>query len=245
MTPAPIFLLINGETDGPHKATEILDRLSGETLDEEDNPIEALPEDTLSCIEGMPGWRSLQETLIWSYAKLLAAIPQAKDWIKQIDNGTLNLRDGNKEIRETLKRTINLEDWQAPGFIWKAIDTNVSLLRRHRDYERREQHWDVGAMEFYPAFELRFFRREIPTRDWNAEWQKLGGKIYDGKLIARKDDPIWLAISDFGYPFEPFDFDQSVWLSDVSDQELAKHGLIIDPKTVKLQPLKPFNIVGL
>jgi hypothetical protein len=245
MKPAPIFLLINGETDGPHEATEISDRLSGNALDEDDNPIEMLSEGTLSCIEGMPGWRSLPETLIWSYAKLLAALPQTADWIKQMDEHTLNLRDGNSVIRETLKRTANFGDFYAPDFIWKAFDANVSLLRRHRDYEKREQYWDLGAMKFYPVFELRFFNRKTPTRDWQSDWEKGGGKIYDGKMIARKDDPVWLALSDFGYPFEPFDFDHSAWVGSMSRQDAAKYGLIVDPATIKFPPLRPFCIIGL
>ena len=64
-------------------------------------------------------------------------------------------------------------------------------------------------------------------------------------MIARKDDQVWLALSDFGYPFEPFDFDHSVWVGTMSRQEAAKHGLIVNPATIKLPPLKPFGIVGL
>ena len=245
MKPAPIFLLINGEADGPHEATEILDRLSGDALDKDENPIQKLSEGTLSCMEGMSGWRFLPETLIWAYAKLLSALPQTSDWIQQMDECTLNLRDGSKVIRETLKRTANLDDWHAPDFIWKAFDANVSLLKRHRVYEKREQHWNMRAIEFYPIFELRFFDRQTPTRDWNSEWQKGGGQIYDGKMIAPKDDPVWLALSDFGHPFEPFDFDYSVWVGTMSRKEAAEHGLAVDPMTIKFPPIKPFGIVGL
>jgi len=222
---------------------KILDRLSGNSLDENENPIEPLSENTLSCIEGMRGWRSLSETLIWSHAKLIAALPEAADWIKQIADCTLNLRDGNKIIRETLKRTVNFEDWQAPDFIWKAINANAMLLRRHQDYQNRQQHWDELAMQDFPALELKFFRREFPTRDWHAEWLAAGGTIHRGKMIARKDDPIWISSSDFGCPFPPFDFDQSVWVTDIWAKETKEAGLNLSP--LQLPTLKPFELVGL
>lgn len=67
MRPAPIYLLINGEPDGPHEAEAIVCRMDPDT--EEDEPAQQpLDQETLSCIEGMPGWRTLPETLVWSYA---------------------------------------------------------------------------------------------------------------------------------------------------------------------------------
>jgi hypothetical protein len=240
--PAPIFLLVNDETDGPHEAAEILDRLSGSEFDENENPVGQLSVNTLSCIEGMRGWRSLSETLIWSYAKLLAALPQASDWIEQAVDCTLNLRDGNKTIRETLKRTAKIVDWQAPDFIWKAIDANAMLLRNHRDYKNRQQHWDELAMENFPAMELIFKQREFPTRDWRAEWLAAGGKMRGEKMIARKDDSIWVSSSDFGYPFPPIDFDQSVWIADALAVEVCDDGF--DSSPVQLPAIKPFQLVG-
>lgn len=240
--PALIFLLINGEVDGPHETTEILNRLSGETLDEKENPVEPLPENTPSCIEGMHGWRSLPETLIWSHAKLLSEFPNVPIWIQKIADCTFEMPGLRKLIRQTLK--CSPEDWNStPDYLWRAIEANGLLLRQHRDYLNRDQHWDIGAMEFYPAMELQFFNREVPTRDWRAEWIGAGGKIYNGKMIARKDDHAWLAISDFGYPFPPFDFDQSAFVTDVSVKKAREAGLNLSP--IQLATIKPFQIIGL
>ena len=84
MRPAPIYLLLNGEADGPHEVEDIIDRIAEEEL----------PETTLASIEGMPAWRALPETLLWAYAQLLPAFPPAQEWIQQIANSTLNVRDG-------------------------------------------------------------------------------------------------------------------------------------------------------
>src|SRR5579871_884272 len=83
MKPGSVYLLVDGVEDGPHEPLAVLDRV------EEGG----LPLETLSCIEGMPGWRTLPETLIWSYSKLLPALPDARTWIDQMDKSTLQARD--------------------------------------------------------------------------------------------------------------------------------------------------------
>jgi hypothetical protein len=57
-------------------------------------------------------------------------------------------------------------------------------------------HWP--AQEFYRAFP------RPAQRDWISRWTDVGGRVYSGKMIALKDDPVWCALSDFGFPFPPF-----------------------------------------
>jgi hypothetical protein len=87
MKPAPIYLLIDGKADGPHEAAEIVRRLNPGP-DAIHKPLPLAPECTLSCIDGMKRWHTLPETLIYSYAKLLPALPHADLWIRKLAQST-------------------------------------------------------------------------------------------------------------------------------------------------------------
>jgi hypothetical protein len=45
-------------------------------------------------------------------------------------------------------------------------------------------------------------------------------------MIALKNDPIWTAISSFGLPYPPYDFNSGMWVRDVSREEAEDLGLI-------------------
>lgn len=241
MKTAPVFILIDGEVDGPHEAAGILERMAG-GYDDNDTPIASLPESTLSCIEGMKGWRTLPETLIYAYAKLLPALPQAGDWIAKSADGKLNLQDGNMTIRKTLLRTAKLDDLNAPEYLWPAIDANARLLVSWRDYSQRAQHWDKRTLIYYPLMEFVPFEK---SRDWQSDWTAAGGQICHGRLIARKDDPCWKKFSDFNLPIPPFYFGREGYTADIGIEEANKLGCTINTEPIDLPPLEPFKIVGL
>lgn len=81
--------------------------------------------------------------------------------------------------------------------------------------------------EFYRAA----WRKE--PRDWPARWSAAGGRFFpgrsnypEGRMIARKDDPIWEAISAFGLPYAPFDYNSGMDLKDVPAKEAAALGVM-------------------
>jgi hypothetical protein len=45
-------------------------------------------------------------------------------------------------------------------------------------------------------------------------------------MIARKDSPIWEALSRFGTPYPPFDFNSGMWTKDVSREEAVGFGIL-------------------
>jgi len=67
---------------------------------------------------------------------------------------------------------------------------------------------------------------EVPEESWPARWQAAGGQFYEGRMVARKDDPIWSAISRFGRPWGPFDFGSGMGLGDVGRREAVRLGVI-------------------
>jgi hypothetical protein len=80
--------------------------------------------------------------------------------------------------------------------------------------------------EQFPAWELLTkFTREEEVVNWKDRWQKCGGKIYAGdRMAALIDDPIWLKISDFGFPFPPFALNSGMGWQELSHGEFLDLG---------------------
>lgn len=138
------------------------------------------------------------------------------------------------------KGTESLKD---PGSVARAnviIDTNAAMAA---GYARAEQSNTLGARLAFPAQELVRVEERMVHRQWRSIWESKGGKIYEGKrMIALKEDPIWIAISAFGHPYPPFNFNSGMGLEDVSYDEAVKLGVIKDDyQPPDKSPLKAFN----
>ena len=131
-----------------------------------------------------------------------------------------------------------------PGSMSRAnviIDTNAGMAA---GYATAIQSNSYGARLAFPAQELvRIEERQVP-RSWQNIWRSHGGKIYPGgRMIALKEDPIWSAISRFGTPYPPFDFNSGMGVDDVSYEEALKLGVIPSEgyQPPKESPLENFN----
>ena len=77
----------------------------------------------------------------------------------------------------------------------------------------------------FPCLELiRVSQRMVP-RPWRERWKEAGGKLYDGRMIALRNDPIWRKISRFGSPVPPFDFNSGMGLEEVNRFEAEGLGI--------------------
>lgn len=107
----------------------------------------------------------------------------------------------------------------------------LGLIYDHQTTDAYEfGRWKMGQtpalLAQYPCQELiRREQREHP-RDWTSRWMEAGGKLYQGRMIALKDDPIWTAISRFGSPVPPFDFGSGMGVEVVSRDEAIELGII-------------------
>lgn len=94
---------------------------------------------------------------------------------------------------------------------------------------------DADVLDAFPCQELiRVEERQVP-RQWASRWQAAGGKFYEGRMIARKDSPVWTRISRFGTPWPPFDFGSGMGVEDVSRDEAERLGVITASETVAPQ----------
>ena len=131
-----------------------------------------------------------------------------------------------------------------PGGVARAnviIDTNAGMAA---GYATAIQSNSYGARLAFPAQELvRIEERQVP-RSWQNIWRSHGGKIYPGgRMIALKEDPIWSAISRFGNPYPPFDFNSGMGVDDVSYEEALELGVLPSKnyQPPKESPLENFN----
>lgn len=85
---------------------------------------------------------------------------------------------------------------------------------------------DPDALDAAPAQELiRVEDRKVP-RDWVRRWAEAGGRLYDGRMVALKTDPIWERISRFTTPWPPFDFGSGMGVEDVLRSEAEELGVL-------------------
>jgi hypothetical protein len=103
-----------------------------------------------------------------------------------------------------------------------VIKTNTDLACGYRSFV---QGTDPEVLDAYPARELVHVKNGTEPYDWKARWVESGGKIQGGRMIALKNDPVWLKVSDFGHPHPPFTFGSGMDMVDVSRVEAVGLGL--------------------
>jgi hypothetical protein len=103
------------------------------------------------------------------------------------------------------------------------LDTNLEMAQ---GYGHWKQGQDPAVLDAWPAQELVRFIETKEQRDWESRWGDAGGQFWGGRMIALKNDPIWVAISRFGLPYPPFDFNSGMDVADIDRDEAEEIGLI-------------------
>lgn len=119
------------------------------------------------------------------------------------------------------------------------LDTNLEMAEGYGSWAQGQ---DSAVLDQWPAQELirvANFESEH-KRDWASRWADAGGEFFGGRMIALKNDPIWIAISRFGTPYPPFDFNSGMDVDDVDRAEAMELGLI-DESTELLPQDRDFN----
>ncbi len=127
--------------------------------------------------------------------------------------------------KESRLRELLSQDW-----LDLVIKTNVGLAR---GFVRHENGMTPGAYAAFPAQRLLRTRQQKRPRDWAARWKDAGDATgWLGALredfVALKDSPIWSALSAFGLPYPPFDWESGMGVADVSRSESVSMGLTTD-----------------
>ena len=103
------------------------------------------------------------------------------------------------------------------------VKTNVAQAR---GYIQHLEATTPGGYAAFPAQELIRTKARKQPRNWAKRWENAGGKFFEGRMIALKDDPVWTKISAFGNPFPPFDFGSGMGVRGIKRSEAIRLGLI-------------------
>ena len=158
--------------------------------------------------DGLDDSRSLGEILVWERAKLFEPLAdRCMEVLGRLCDGKFFFTDARLEMAGLLGARRFLLSDLARDSISSFLQINETLFNAYRSFDDEE---NDDTLDTYPALEVIAIGEPEFQRDWPAAWQRAGGLLYDGRLIAKRDDPVWLALSDFGYPFPPFSFDSLI-----------------------------------
>lgn len=119
-----------------------------------------------------------------------------------------------------------------------VIDTNRAQAQGYARFKRSSS---GGALLAFPAQELIRVRNSKEQRDWQARWIAAGGTLTGGRMIALKTDPVWVALSRFGTPYPPFDFNSGMGVKDISRREAVALGVMPPDWKPESDPVEDFN----
>jgi hypothetical protein len=81
--------------------------------------------------------------------------------------------------------------------------------------------------------------RRVPRGDWKQRWAEAGGRLYGGRMIALKTDPVWVNLNRFGVPYPPYDYGSGMGVMDIDRDAAVKLGLIGETEKLTPEPV-PF-----
>lgn len=126
-----------------------------------------------------------------------------------------------------------IEDLSAAKRIDLVLDMNVSEAQA---YGHLLQNADADFADAFPAQELVRTEERKEPRDWAVLWQSAAAEAGDaaaarahrlhGRMVARKDSPIWVKLSRFGRAWPPFDYGSGMGLEDTTREEAMDLGVI-------------------
>lgn len=126
-----------------------------------------------------------------------------------------------------------IKDLRSNARLNVIVRTQEEMATGHGQYL---QSIDQDAVDLWPAWELIRVRNSRVPRDWEERWTEAAATSGDsdavrmlsehGRMIARKDSPIWISLSRFGRPHPPFDYNSGMGVEDIDHDECIALGLI-------------------
>ena len=152
------------------------------------------------------------------------------------------------DYQPALDKEGTISDLRTDGRLNLIIDTQLKMAH---GYGQWRQSQSQGALLLFPCAEFkRVAARKVPRgyrlksgviipenpRYWQDRWVRAGGTIYAGRMIAPVNDPVWEALSRFGLPYDPVDFNTGYARRPVSRAEAVKLGVIQPKERVAAAP---------
>lgn len=143
----------------------------------------------------------------------------------------------------------SIKDFTSDKRIDLIIRTNAQIARGYGQFIQGQNEEWLRAAPCQELFRLQRKKQERGTTagsmGWPQRWQEVGGTLFDGRMIARKDDDVWRRLGtafpdSLGNPYPPFAFNSGMWVKDVLRSQAVKLGVIAADVVVSPQD-KGFN----
>lgn len=126
-----------------------------------------------------------------------------------------------------------IKDFTSDRRLQLQIETNLLDVQNHGRWRAGQ---DPVALEVNPGWELvRVGFPADPTkqRDWPARFQRAGGRLVQGRMVALKNAEIWMRLGDpelfpdgLGNPWAPFAFSSGMTTTELTREECVDLGLM-------------------
>lgn len=111
-------------------------------------------------------------------------------------------------------------------------ETEKRLRQSYKQFLRSS---DPDILDDIPCKELYTLSEQDEPYNWPERWVQMDGKLYAGRMIARKDSRIWTALSCFDLPYPPFDHNSGMWTREVFRGEAEDLGIVTRKLMEKLK----------
>lgn len=168
-----------------------------------------------------------------------------RDQARDVLAGTVSKAEARNNLRDLLAAEGYAPDGEHPmqdlrrrGRLNLILETNIKQVA---GYARHEAYRHSVA---YPAQRLvRLGRRNVP-RDWGTRWRnayaQVGGEgAHPTEMVALTLSPIWRALSRFGQPYPPYDYNSGMGQQAVGYDEAERLGLISDDTVSAIESSEP------
>lgn len=177
------------------------------------------------------------------------------DGVNDLVSGHLDLATARLRVKQFLGRTgYQPPEGKSGGLQDFSSDVRIDLqllvnVQQAQGYGWWKQGQDPILLDAFPAREfLRVESRDVPRTDWPERWNAARAATTtdgatdstSGRMVAIVNHPIWVALSRFKTPYEPFDYNSGRGVDDVSRREAVALG-IIDLNTQVFPQDRPFN----
>jgi len=183
------------------------------------------------------GWSEIQAGLrdrAFFSAKVEEArvLAEARRMCADVADGRMDASEFRRDMRRALGQAGidpgdgSVRDLHARARLDLIMDTNV---RQARGWAQWREATTPGALAAFPAREfVRVGRRDKERKNWPERWAAAGGRIFGGRMVALKNDPVWTRLSRFGTPYPPFDFNSGMGVHEIDWDEAVELGLLKD-----------------
>ena len=174
-------------------------------------------------------------------ARILA---EARRMCADVADGRMDASEFRRDMRKVLDQVDykpaggGIQDMRTRARLDLILDTQV---RQARGWAQWKEGTTAGALAAFPAQELVRVRQVKVERKWRERWTANGGRLFGGRMVALKNDPVWTRISRFGTPYPPFDFNSGMGVEDVDWDEAVELGLLKDDDPPPKMEDKGFN----